>query len=61
MAHTSEEMAQAARRELKMRERVYPRWVEAKRMTQAKADEEISLMKSISEHFEKLAGGERLI
>lgn len=34
-------------REIKMRERVYPRWVEAKRMTQAKADHELEAMKAV--------------
>lgn len=34
-------------RELKMRRRVYPRWVEAGRMTQAKADEEVAVMEAI--------------
>lgn len=34
-------------RELKMRRRVYPRWVEAGRMSQAKADEEIATMEAI--------------
>lgn len=36
-----------AKRELGFRQRVYPRWVEAKRMTQARADEEIALMAEI--------------
>lgn len=34
-------------RELKMRRRVYPRWVQDGRMSQAKADEEIAVMKAI--------------
>lgn len=34
-------------RELKMRRRVYPRWVADNRMTQAKADEEIAVMEAI--------------
>lgn len=34
-------------RELKMRRRVYPRWVSDNRMTQAKADEEIAVMEAI--------------
>jgi hypothetical protein len=37
----------AATRELNFRLRVYPRWVEARRMTQARADEEIQLMRDI--------------
>lgn len=34
-------------REVKMRHRVYPRWVEAGRMTQAKADAEIRTMEAV--------------
>lgn len=34
-------------RELKMRRRVYPRWVQDGRMTQAKADEEIAAMEAV--------------
>jgi hypothetical protein len=34
-------------RELALRLRVYPRWVAAGRMTQAKADREIELMKAV--------------
>lgn len=34
-------------RELKMRRRVYPRWVQDGRMSQAKADEEIAVMEAI--------------
>ncbi len=34
-------------RELKMRRRVYPRWVEAGKMSQAHADKEIATMEAI--------------
>ena len=34
-------------RELKMRRRVYPRWVENGKMTQADADREIAVMEAI--------------
>lgn len=37
----------AARRELAMRERVYPAWVRSRRMTQEKADYEIAVMAAI--------------
>lgn len=40
-------------REIKMRERVYPRWIEAKRMTQKKADEEIAAMRGVLETLRK--------
>lgn len=37
----------AARREVGLRERVYPRWIAAGKMTQEKADAEIAAMKAI--------------
>ncbi len=37
----------AVRRELALRERVYPRWVDAGRMKQAKADTEIVAMRAV--------------
>ncbi len=36
-------------REVALRERVYPRWVAAGRMTQAKADAEIAAMKAVEQ------------
>lgn len=35
------------RREIAMRKRAYPRWVEAGRMTQQKADDEIAVMEAV--------------
>lgn len=49
---TLDEQLQAARRELAMRQRVYPGWVGKKRMTQEKADHEIECMKAIVETLE---------
>jgi GH15 family glucan-1,4-alpha-glucosidase len=37
----------SARRELSMRRRVYPSWIERKRMTQTQADHEIACMEAI--------------
>ena len=34
-------------REITMRERLYPRWVQAQKMTQARADHEIAAMKAV--------------
>ena len=51
---TVEQMLVCATRELLMRRRVYPRWVAAGRMTQAKADEEIAVMDGICNHFTSL-------
>jgi hypothetical protein len=35
------------KREIAMRERVYPRWVESKKMSQQKADKEIETMRTV--------------
>lgn len=50
---TIDDMIKCAEREVGMRERVYPRWVEAKKMSQAKADSEIATMKAIVEFLKK--------
>jgi hypothetical protein len=42
-----EDQVACAERELKMRERVYPRWVGEGRMSQDKADKEIAAMRAI--------------
>lgn len=61
MAITPDELVRAAERELSMRQRVYPRWVEAKRMSQAKADHEIACMTAIVDLCREKARGERLL
>jgi len=43
-----------ARRELALRQRCYPRWIESRRMTQEKADIEIECMAAIVKTLEKL-------
>ena len=40
-----------AQRETKMRQRVYPRWIENGKMTQANADHEIAVMAAIAEDY----------
>lgn len=47
-------MLKCAQRELALRERVYPQFVGAKRMTQFKAEEELAGMKEIVAHFRGL-------
>lgn len=49
------EQVACAEREVAMRRRVYPRWVEAKKMTQQKADHEIAAMEKIAETLKTLA------
>lgn len=44
---TLEDQIKCAEREVRMRERVYPRWVDQHKMTQANADREIATMKAI--------------
>jgi len=38
-------------REIKMRERVYPRWVAAGKMSQEKGDLELEVMRAIAEDY----------
>jgi hypothetical protein len=47
MTVTYDQKRAAIEREIKMRKRVYPRWVEQDRMSQAKADEEIAAMEAV--------------
>lgn len=58
---TEAEKFECAKRELAMRKKVYPRWVEQGRMTQQKADREIACMSAIVEDYRKICEGERLI
>jgi len=46
-------------REVKMRERVYPRWVASKKMIQDKADREIKVMQSVLETLHRMKDLER--
>lgn len=48
-------------REIKMRKRVYPRWVSEGRMSQAKADDEIKTMEAIADDYRKASEKDRLI
>ena len=44
---TLDQMIQCVDREVGMRERVYPRWVEQKKMLQATADLELARMRAV--------------
>ncbi len=55
---TYQQQLEAARRELAMRERVYPRWVQQEKMTQEKADHEIAAMRAIVATLTPLADQE---
>lgn len=50
----------AAEREVKYRERVYVRWVESGKMTQAHADHQLRCMKAIVESLKGLQAKNRL-
>lgn len=52
---------ECAERELKMRRRAYPRWVEQGRMTQLQADREIRAMEAVVETLRGLEAKDRLI
>lgn len=49
-----------AKRELALRKRVYPAWINAKRMNQFKAQEEIAAMAAIVQTLEDLVANGRL-
>ena len=44
-----EDQIRCVKREIGMRKRVYPRWVESKKMTEAKSAEEIASMEAVLE------------
>lgn len=50
---TREMKRAAAEREVKLRERVYPRFIEQKKMTQAQADRELGAMRAIASDYAK--------
>lgn len=58
---TAADKLAAVRREIAMRRRLYPRWVENKLMTQSKADEEIAVMEAIAADIERQVEWERLL
>jgi hypothetical protein len=58
MTFTNEQLAACAEREVKQRRRVYPRWVEDGRMSQAFADEQIALMEWIASDYRAKANAD---
>ena len=58
---TAAEKREAIEREIAMRRRVYPRWVDDRKMSQAKADHEIAVMVAIAEDYRQQETGERLL
>lgn len=54
-----DEQIASVRREISMRERVYPRWVESKRLAQQKADAETNAMRAVLATLEGLRAQQR--
>ena len=54
MPYSFGDMRAAAEREVKQRERVYPRLIESRRMTRGQADRETAIMRAIADHFREL-------
>ena len=52
-----QDQIQCVKREIGMRESVYPRWVQNGKMKQFKADEEIATMKEVLKTLQGLAPG----
>lgn len=58
---TAAQKAEVAGREVRQRERVYPRLVAAGKMTQAFADRQIAVMRAIEADYARQVEGERLL
>jgi hypothetical protein len=57
---TADKLA-CAERELKMRQRVYPRWVEQGKLSLGKSEHELACMAAIVADYTKLIEKERLL
>ncbi|MDP4005122.1 hypothetical protein [Methylobacterium sp. NEAU K] len=55
---TAADLADCAEREVRQRQRAYPRWVEAGRMTQQHADRQTALMRAIARKLRAEADAE---
>ena len=54
--YSIEEQIACVKREVGMRERLYPRWVAMRKMSQSKADEELNAMKAALATLERISG-----
>lgn len=61
MAFSVEEQLEEARRELRQRQKVYPRWIGQGQITRPQAERRLALMEAIIETLEGLASKERLL
>lgn len=53
---TYDDMIACCRRELALRKRCYPKWVNQDRMSQAQAEHELACMQAIHDHLMRAAG-----
>jgi hypothetical protein len=58
---TIDEQLKCVEREIGMRKRVYPRWVEGGRMTQVKADSEMKSMEAVADTLRGIQANTRLL
>ena len=61
MTFTTEQKRKAIERELSFRRRVYPRFIEQKKMTQVFADEQIAIFEAIRLDYSLIETSERLV
>lgn len=54
--YSIEEQIACVKREIGLRERLYPRWVAMRKMSQTKADEEINAMRAALATLERISG-----
>jgi hypothetical protein len=60
-AFSARDKFNCASREVRMRMRVYPGWVEKGRMTKEQAERELALMRAIEDDYLALAEKDRLL
>lgn len=60
-AITNADKLACAKRELRMREQVYPRWIAQGKIKEAQARHEFAVMRAIVDDYQKLADAERLL
>ena len=61
VAYPAKDKLDAVDRELKLRKRVYPRLVEAGRLSAKMADDQIAIFEAIRADYLRLANSERLL
>lgn len=61
MTYTFADKLAAVEREIRMRRRVYPRWVADRKMSEAKAEAEIAVMEAIAKDYREQAEKDRLL